>query len=578
MFALETQKKISYNTQVYPTHSYFGRAYITRGIDTMNESNEKKLPDSKLTAKQLEEKKEAKKLKLYTVSFVAVVALLVCIALGVGISRAVANSGVREKNTIAYTVGDHQLNSVEMSYFFIDAVNNFYSTNGSYAALYGLDVTKALDQQYVDEANGITWADNLMESAKQNAQSTYALVDAANAEGYTLSEDAQAQIDTTINNISGYATLAGAKNADAYLKAFYGKGSSVESFREYVTLNTLANQYYSSHRDSLTYTNDQLREKEAENYDQYSSFTYNQYYVAVSKFLTGGTTDEDGKTTYSDEERLAAVQAAQDAANSLTELEDPSVEAFDEAISKLSINAESETAVNSTAYANNIYTSVNSNLRDWLSDSSRKEGDMTVIKAATTSTDDDGNETETVNGFYVVYYVDRNDNNINLVNVRHILVSFQGGTTENGQTTYSDAEKAAAKSSAEAILADWLAGEHTEESFAALADEKTDDSGSKGNGGLYEDVYPGQMVTAFNDWCFDDSRQVGDTGIVESDYGYHVMYFVGQADETYRDYMIERDLRSSDMETWYTALVDAVTVADGDTSRIRTNLILRSST
>ena len=46
------------------------------------------------------------------------------------------------------------------------------------------------------------------------------------------------------------------------------------------------------------------------------------------------------------------------------------------------------------------------------------------------------------------------------------------------------------------------------------------------NGGLYTDVYPGQMVAEFNNWCFDESRQVGDTGVVKTDYGYHVMYFV----------------------------------------------------
>ena len=35
------------------------------------------------------------------------------------------------------------------------------------------------------------------------------------------------------------------------------------------------------------------------------------------------------------------------------------------------------------------------------------------------------------------------------------------------------------------------------------------------------------MVQAFNDWCFDADRQVGDTGIVKTNYGYHIMYFSG---------------------------------------------------
>ena len=46
------------------------------------------------------------------------------------------------------------------------------------------------------------------------------------------------------------------------------------------------------------------------------------------------------------------------------------------------------------------------------------------------------------------------------------------------------------------------------------------DTGSNTNGGLYTEVYQGQMVTEFNDWCFDESRQPGDTGIVYNEGGY----------------------------------------------------------
>ena len=34
------------------------------------------------------------------------------------------------------------------------------------------------------------------------------------------------------------------------------------------------------------------------------------------------------------------------------------------------------------------------------------------------------------------------------------------------------------------------------------------------------------MVTEFNDWCFDASRKPGDTGLVKTKFGYHIMYFV----------------------------------------------------
>ena len=114
------------------------------------------------------------------------------------------------------------------------------------------------------------------------------------------------------------------------------------------------------------------------------------------------------------------------------------------------------------------------------------------------------------------------------VDVRHILVQVKGGTTaEDGSTTYSEEDWKVCEEAAQAILDTWLAGDKTEESFAALASEKTEDPGSQATGGLYQQVYQGQMVPEFNDWCFDESRTYGDYGLVKTTYGYHVMFFVG---------------------------------------------------
>ena len=94
--------------------------------------------------------------------------------------------------------------------------------------------------------------------------------------------------------------------------------------------------------------------------------------------------------------------------------------------------------------------------------------------------------------------------------------------------------KAAAKATAEQIYADWKSGAKTQDSFAELAKEKSSDTGSLENGGLYESVYPGQMVPEFDAWIFDKSRKPGDTGIVGTDYGYHIMYFVGAGEDYWK--------------------------------------------
>lgn len=115
--------------------------------------------------------------------------------------------------------------------------------------------------------------------------------------------------------------------------------------------------------------------------------------------------------------------------------------------------------------------------------------------------------------------------------VRHILVMPEGGTVaEDGYTkTYSDEEWAACLKKAEDILAEWKAGEATEESFAALVPTYSEDEGSLETGGLYEGITPtSSYVENFLNWSVDEARVTGDTDIVKTEYGYHIMYFVGQ--------------------------------------------------
>ena len=120
------------------------------------------------------------------------------------------------------------------------------------------------------------------------------------------------------------------------------------------------------------------------------------------------------------------------------------------------------------------------------------------------------------------------DKTTSSVDVRHILILPEGATIETVTTEeFSDEAWAAGEQKAQEILDQWLSGDKTEDGFATLANENSADTGSNTNGGLYSGVTKGQMVEAFNDWCFDSSRQVGDYGIVKTQYGYHIMYFCG---------------------------------------------------
>jgi hypothetical protein len=112
--------------------------------------------------------------------------------------------------------------------------------------------------------------------------------------------------------------------------------------------------------------------------------------------------------------------------------------------------------------------------------------------------------------------------------VRHILIAVEGGTeNDDGVMEYTDEEWEACRKEAQAVLDEWLAGEATEESFTELTYQYSEDTGSNTNGGLYEnlDAQSG-FVQEFVDWYMDENRQPGDYGLIRTEYGYHVMYFV----------------------------------------------------
>ena len=117
---------------------------------------------------------------------------------------------------------------------------------------------------------------------------------------------------------------------------------------------------------------------------------------------------------------------------------------------------------------------------------------------------------------------------VNNVSVRHILITPEG---EQDETTgdYSEEAWEAAKEKADELYALWQE-DPTEDNFSTLANENSDDGGSNTTGGLYENFDTDDMVEEFSDWAFDSGRVYGDTGIVKTSYGYHIMFFVEQTD------------------------------------------------
>lgn len=550
----------------------------------MSASSKKQLRKEQKAAAKAEklqaEQKEAKKLKLYSIVFMAVIALVICVAIAIGVVTTYNTSGIVERNTVALTVNDHEISNADLSYYYVDGINNtynsWYQSYGEYTASFvqlanGLDLSKPLNEQTYLQDGSKTWADYFVEMAIEDAKSAYALYDAAIAAGRTISDEEMATLDENIATLESMATVYGYQDLNTYLESFYGFGATEEGYRKYNEITYLASAYYNEYSESLTYDAAAIDAFAKEYPNEYASFDYARYYIAYNKFLGEGTTDEEGNVTHSDEETAAAIEEAKKTAESLATAAD--LAALNEAILALDFNQ--ETQETATEYTAQMYSELPTTLQEWLSDSSRKAGDIEVIANESTTTDENGKSVTTTFGYYVVVFQNRNDNTTPMVNVRHILSSFEGGTANpDGTVSYSDEEKKAAYDALFEVYSAWKDGDATEESFAQLATENTDDTGSVNNGGLYEDVFPGQMVPAFNDWCFDASRKTGDNEIIETEYGYHLMYYVSQADQTYRDYMITSDMTTRDLNLWMEELVAASNSEVKDTSKLNLDVTI----
>ena len=542
----------------------------------MSASNKKKLRKEQnaaaMTEKQLNEQKEAKKLKKYTWTFVIAMILVVLIAIGSVIRLPIA--GALDRAHEAIKIGGHTLTTTDLSYYYVDAINDHYNQAyqqyGNYASLLmGFDTSKPLNEQkYGASEDFETWADYFMDKGIENAKAIYGLYNDAVANNHTLTEDEQKTLDAQVESIATMAKYYGYSSANAYLRATYGTGANQKTYAAYYTVNTIASSYYNAHSESLKYTNEDFRAFEKDKMHDYNSYSYGSYTFIVNNFLKGGTKGEDGKTTYSDAEKEQAKKDAKAAADAFAAGTYADMDAFEKAVKEHEINKD-KTDVAISKYEDTLCKNLSlEELKKWLA-GERKAGDTTVIEVTSTTTSTDGKETKNTTGYTVYYFTECNDNKTALVDVRHILVKFSGGkTTSDGNVVYTEAEKTAAKNAAQAILDEWKKGAATEESFAELAKSKSEDGGSKDNGGLYEKIYPGMMVTNFNDWCFDSTRKTGDTGLISTDYGYHVMYYVKANEQTFRDYMIENQIRADDMEAWKKALTEKVTVEEIDLSRM----------
>ena len=496
------------------------------------------------------------------------------------------NTNLLYTGTTSVTVGDYKFTNAEYQYYYTTAYNNFTYQYGSYASLLGLDTSADLDEQTVqsslftmlgleipeslqpadeEETAEFTWDDYFRETALQNMAQVTAIWDAAVKAGYTLSEEAAEEINSTIASFETMATANNLRGADGYAAVIYGKGVTASLVRELLERAYIAEEYSADIYESFEYSADEINAYYDENADAFDAISFDYYLVEAEKVeVTETVTDEEtGEETEETNEEVTdeTMAEAKEEADSLLEAAQSGAAqgalSFAEAVAE-TMGDEAEATEIKSLFGYSV-TSGYGVMAEWLLDSAREPGDMAVL------------ESEGV-GYYVVCFNSRSDNSdYNGAAFRHILVNVED-EDEDGE--FSEEEIEAAEQKIQEIRDEWISDGETEDAFAALANANSDDTGSNGSslysteGGLYEHVAKDQMVEPINDWLFDDARQSGDSEIIyveSSNYtGYHLVYFVGEDGYSYHDCLAlyglgytnaPQGLRQPDYEAWQSELI-----------------------
>ena len=522
----------------------------------MSASREKKIrqelaaqgiPDIKAIRAEEERKQQRRSNIVY--GSIAAIFVLVAVAL------VIWNSNIIQRSSTALSVDGEKYTAAEVEYFYNSAYNSVASSD--YAAYMSLDTSVSPKQQKITDMDlmflgttlpegkeEMTWHEYFMESAKQTLISQTALLRAAEEAGFTFTEEMEAELQATFDTIDLYAKNTGVTSS-AYIKSMFGPNMTAKTFEKILRSAILVSYFQEENYNALSYTQSDLDEYYAENKNTFDNSSYEYVYF---KGYASSTTDADGNTVAATDEENAAAKAKAEAAAQ------DALERYQAGESLEEIAKDYEDIASYYKQEQGSYST--SVVQTWVYDEARVAGDKALLS----------NDT----AYYVAGFFSRSRNDYLPVNVRHILLKVDTSSLDSEAENYDElfqVLKEAAYADAQSVLEEWKAGDKTAESFGELANKYSADGGSNTNGGLYTNVAKGEMVTEFDAWIYDESRQVGDTDIIFVDMdgyytGYHVMYFDSFGETPYWQLEVESTMRNEDYSEWYASLNSDLTAEE----------------
>ncbi len=534
------------------------------------------------------------------------IAVVVVVALIAGIAGfAVSNSGVLERGKVAFNVGETEVTMAEYSYYYNSVFNNYFQYSYMYDSNYGqgmgkmytgYDYAVSPDQQaYTGEIEGVEnpmFTDFFDYSARESIKLVKGALAYAAENNITLDEDDKKEIEETLASFKETATKSGNYSLPAYLRAFFGKGMT-SSLLEKICEEQILNQKVQEVKlaeFAKGYTEKEVEKEYKDNLKTYGAVSLRNYVIKAETVTVEAeeegaeATTEVTKETMADAKKkadsfVARFSAGEDFKAVAADFEK---DAGSEKYTELKTD-DSLTLLEDTTYSDLSYSSSDDKFLDWAMDENTEEGETYIVE----------NEDA---GYTVYMMVDpvHHTPDAKTYDVRHILLQFPKEETETEETTDGEetTEPAEEKEEVEVellnpadydvtvdidvdlettkdkalykkaqdILADYLKGDKTEDAFAALAKEYSAD-GNAEEGGIYEDVPMGKMVPEFENWSLAEGRKAGDVGIVETTYGYHIMYAVSEAEVTSWSDTIRNDLATEKYNTFAEELIAGENVA-----------------
>ena len=442
----------------------------------------------------------------------------------------VYNSGMLQRKAAAVTVDNTTFTADDAAFYYYESYLNVYNTvvsqYGSYGpTLIGLDPNVSFKDQKVygsTAEDAQSWDEYFKDQAAETMRFVVAAKAAAAKDGYTMTADDEVYVAERIDEMKDMAKANGV-SYNKYLSYAYGNLMTKNCFEENLADYALATSYASAYTESLEFTEDEVKAVYEANTNAYDSVSYIRVQIDATPDY-----DEDNKAIeYTEEEQKQGFKDSQAAGKALLEV--------------YNNGGDLEAACKEYDFVN-YYTNDNVLFSDtdyvaWAFEAGRKEGDVKLF------------EDEATGRCNLLVFRDRYLDETKTVDVRHILLTVDSVNNADGSEPTNEQIKA----KAEEIYAMW---DGTEEHFAALAREYSQDANAS-LGGIYEAVTEGYMVDTYNDWIFDDQRKSGDSGLLETSYGWHIMYFIGDNDPIW--YVNAEDtLVTGEYNTWRLELVDGV--------------------